>query len=240
MASANAVAPVRCWICGATADSSEHSLKKADIERGYGKGSYRGPSAPLHVKGGQITGLPLQGPNSRRIKYRELLCQHCNTTRTQPFDYAYDRFIRCRLVDAGQTVPEELVNFLLRDEDRANLKNTLTISEDILAFPPHVRRGYVSKGVLEGRGAENSPTSYHSYLWDEQVSWLMIYHWYNLQPEAVRDPESTIAGRYIRLDSVKVWSSEEHAEIQAKFGARTVAEMCDQPLVGGGTGDWEA
>lgn len=257
MVSANTAVSVPCWICGAPAGSAEHRLKKADLVRGYGKGSYRGPSAPIHVRGGKIIGKSIPGADAKQLKYQPSLCKYCNDTRTQPFDNAYDRFISwaldnedtvlrdrridfkevygddfergvrnlrkyfaksfgCRLVNAGQAVPRELVAFLLNDEQQTGLQNSLTISEDFLALPPHSRRKFIAKGHLEGHGGKKDATSYHSYVWDEQVSWLMILHVYNLQLDALREP-AAIDGRYVRLDSVKVWSSDEYAEVQAKF-----------------------
>lgn len=80
-----------CWICGKSADSAEHRLKKADITRAYGRGPYTGPSAPVHVLGGNLH--LIQGANSKFLKYSANLCQYCNNTYTQPFDRAYDNLI---------------------------------------------------------------------------------------------------------------------------------------------------
>src|SRR5436309_11617094 len=98
----------KCWICGKTADSREHVIKKTDLVRAYGKGSFSSESGPAHVKDGKIK--VLQGPDSARVKYQSSLCQDCNGTFTQPFDFAYDLFInwvlqneesvlRCRFID---------------------------------------------------------------------------------------------------------------------------------------------
>jgi len=80
-----------CWICGAEADSAEHRLKKSDLVRAHGCGPYKGPTALSHVRSGKET--LVQGPRSKTVKYSPSLCQHCNSTRTQPFDRAYDQFI---------------------------------------------------------------------------------------------------------------------------------------------------
>lgn len=83
-----------CWICQTNiADTAEHALKKSDIVRKYGKGSYHnlGEKQPLHFKDGKIT--KLQGANSDVIKNPKDLCKQCNNTLTQPFDRAYDKFI---------------------------------------------------------------------------------------------------------------------------------------------------
>lgn len=82
----------KCWICGKHADSSEHRVKKSDLLRHFGRGSYRGNSAVAHVTQGEIS--PVQGPNSDLLKYKASLCKHCNNTFTQPFDRAYDTFVR--------------------------------------------------------------------------------------------------------------------------------------------------
>jgi hypothetical protein len=81
-----------CWICGSEADSSEHVFKKTDLIRAYGKGPYRGPSGIAHVREG-VQRL-VQGPNSKNVKYKRILCRSCNTTFSQPFDKAYDTFVR--------------------------------------------------------------------------------------------------------------------------------------------------
>jgi hypothetical protein len=83
--------PNTCWICGAPADSSEHTIKKSDVVRAYGHGPYRGDTAPVHVKSGRVR--PVQGPDSRRVKYDHNLCQKCNTAGTQRYDRAYDHFL---------------------------------------------------------------------------------------------------------------------------------------------------
>lgn len=83
-----------CWICQTNiADTSEHALKKTDIIRVYGKGSYHKlrEKQPIHFKNGTQT--KLQGANSDVIKNPKDLCKVCNNTLTQPYDRAYDRFI---------------------------------------------------------------------------------------------------------------------------------------------------
>lgn len=83
-----------CWICQTNiADTAEHALKKSDIVRKYGKGSYQnlGEKQPIHFKDGKIT--KLQGANSDAIKNQKDLCKQCNNSLTQPFDRAYDKFI---------------------------------------------------------------------------------------------------------------------------------------------------
>ena len=79
----------KCWWCGSIADSREHKYKKTDIIREYGKGPFRGGSAPVRVYNGQK--YFIQGPNSKEAQFEKNLCKHCNEAKSQPFDRAYDR-----------------------------------------------------------------------------------------------------------------------------------------------------
>lgn len=82
-----------CWICNKNeANSREHIIKRSDIKRAYGRGSYRGDRAPIHVKNGALSHI--QGPDSRILKYNESLCSDCNGNFTQPFDLAYEKFCK--------------------------------------------------------------------------------------------------------------------------------------------------
>ena len=81
----------KCWICSANSNSSEHKIKRKDFIRLWGKGPYKGDDALVHFKDGKQT--LIHGPNSKRIKFDNDLCDECNSSFTQPFDLAYDKFI---------------------------------------------------------------------------------------------------------------------------------------------------
>lgn len=100
-----------CWICEKNiADTAEHALKKADIVRTYGKGSYHQlDNPPIHVKNDKLT--KLQGANSDVIKNPKDLCKHCNNTLTQPYDRAYDKFIEYVLNNSEQILERRFIDF---------------------------------------------------------------------------------------------------------------------------------
>ena len=102
-------AKAKCWICGASADSAEHRIKKSDMVRAYGRGPYKGDSAPVHVRNGVET--PIQGPGSDLIKYQKFLCHKCNTTETQPYDEAYDQLVSWLQVNEAEVLNKRVVNF---------------------------------------------------------------------------------------------------------------------------------
>lgn len=104
--------PRLCWICEENiADTSEHALKKADIIRAYGKGSYHklNGKQPIHFKNGKET--KLQGPNSDAIKNPKDLCKQCNNTLSQPYDRAYDKFIEYVLNNSELILERRFIDF---------------------------------------------------------------------------------------------------------------------------------
>lgn len=78
----------RCWICGDPADSREHKFKKSDLMRS--SATWAPSDQPYFISGSGWRRI--QGPDSRLVKFEKVLCQPCNTTRTQPYDRAYERF----------------------------------------------------------------------------------------------------------------------------------------------------
>jgi hypothetical protein len=101
--------PKSCWICGRTADSSEHRIKKTDLVRAYGRGPYMDTDSPVHVRTGVMT--PIQGPNSNKIKYAPSLCHSCNTTGTQPYDEAYEALISWLFKNEQSVLRKRFINF---------------------------------------------------------------------------------------------------------------------------------
>jgi hypothetical protein len=81
-----------CWWCGRAADSREHKYKRTDLARIYGPGPYRDDSGPIRYVGDGRE-RAIQGPGSKEVKFEANLCARCNNERSQPKDYAYDRFI---------------------------------------------------------------------------------------------------------------------------------------------------
>jgi len=238
----------KCWICGAPANSAEHRIKRSDLTRVYGKGSYKGTSAPVHVRNGVIS--PIQGPNSLRVKYAQSLCHDCNTARTQPYDKAYDRLIDwvmsnepailqkrqlnfqeiygldweeqqrdlfkycvksfgCRLVDAGQMVPRDLIDLLPLTSFRTALKITFAVNEDVLLMPKQDRTGFIGKGDLLA-------TNPQGYTWCESVSWFRIHYWYFCSPDGGLGSTWIADAQYVYLGSEAPLSPEMRADFLAK------------------------
>lgn len=80
-----------CWICGDSATTGEHQLKKTDVISLFGEGSYKERKV-LKVDFDKGKTIPIQGPKSPVLKYPNNLCAKCNNERTQPYDKAYEIF----------------------------------------------------------------------------------------------------------------------------------------------------
>lgn len=231
----------KCWICGNPASSREHRLKKADIIRAYGRGPYRGEDAPVHIREEVIS--PLQGPNAQILKYAPSLCHECNTTVTQPFDFAYDKFVSwvylnedvvlygryidffevfgadfelqqrnlykyfaksfgCRLVNAGQEVPWDVISLLWLTSFQTKLRITCSVNEDVLLLPKQVRNGFIGKGNMLSMVEANDPTQITGFIWNERFSWFTINYWYGHWPEPrsgsiwIADSQCVYLGNY--------------------------------------------
>ena len=79
-----------CWWCSNPADSAEHKYKRSDVVSEFGRPPYYDGSSLLRVVGGKVVGNKVRGPTSGHFKFRVGLCGQCNSTRSQPFDVAYE------------------------------------------------------------------------------------------------------------------------------------------------------
>ena len=96
-----------CWICRLNeADSGEHRVKRSDISAVLGSPTQR---QPLKLHTTQQVNLPVGSLNSDRLKLKGVICYHCNTTLTQPYDRAWEavsEVVRAKIpsVSAGETL----------------------------------------------------------------------------------------------------------------------------------------
>lgn len=99
---------MNCWICGEKADSGEHRTKKSDLGMVFQDVSV---DSPIYTKTEYGKFVKISSLDSDRFKFRAKICQHCNSTRTQPFDKAWEKL-------------SEHLQFhtdLLRERDRLSL-----------------------------------------------------------------------------------------------------------------------
>ena len=79
-----------CWWGGKSADTGEHKFKRSDLRRAFGRGAWGRDNPVVHVSDrGQGR---VNSSNAARLKFAAVLCADCNSTRSQPFDLAYERF----------------------------------------------------------------------------------------------------------------------------------------------------
>jgi hypothetical protein len=85
---------MKCWICGAEeAATREHLAKASDLKAVFGKPSQ---GKPLFFSASGRPGMPrrrnlhIGGLKADTLKFAHRICLTCNSTRTQPDDYAWE------------------------------------------------------------------------------------------------------------------------------------------------------
>lgn len=94
-----------CWICRKNkADSGEHKTKRSDLLAVLGKPSQNEPFFyhDLHERNRPVGSL-----NAKILKNPVRICSHCNNSRTQPHDFAWEAMsdrLRSRQLKVGQWI----------------------------------------------------------------------------------------------------------------------------------------
>ena len=77
-----------CWICGDPATTGEHGTKRSDLRDAFGTVTQ---SNPLFLHNAQRRNRSVGSLDARVLKLPGRLCTHCNNTRTQPHDLAWEK-----------------------------------------------------------------------------------------------------------------------------------------------------
>lgn len=78
---------MRCWICGAEADTGEHMIKVSDLRDLFGHTTTK---TPLYRKVNRERPEIVQGASSPKLKFQTRLCAYCNNARTQQHDKSWE------------------------------------------------------------------------------------------------------------------------------------------------------
>lgn len=93
---------MNCWICGGSADSGEHIIKKSDLKQYFDSVSQSFPFLWYSNNNKKKLG----GFKSNHLHFNTKICSKCNNERTQPSDRAWERLsshIRNNLSDIVTT-----------------------------------------------------------------------------------------------------------------------------------------
>jgi hypothetical protein len=87
---------MNCWICGAPgAETREHRTKASDLKDLFGKPT---PQDPLYFHACALPGsrarrkVRIGSLKSDALKYNHRICLKCNSSATQPYDFAWEYF----------------------------------------------------------------------------------------------------------------------------------------------------
>ncbi len=80
---------MECWICGEKADTGEHRTKASDLRSLFGIPTQANPLYFHTARRKNVKVATLRAPE---LKFTSRLCNRCNSTRTQPHDFAWQYF----------------------------------------------------------------------------------------------------------------------------------------------------
>jgi hypothetical protein len=130
----------------------------------------------------------------------------------------------CRLVEAGQNVPQDLIDLLPLATFRTALKITFSVNEDVLLFHKQDRDGFIGKSGVGCWMSKTDPSVINGYFYNEHVSWFTVYFWYGSEPEGGLGSAWIANSQYVYLGSTTPLSSEERAEFIAKRNDRRLGD----------------
>lgn len=110
----------KCWWCGSLNISEEHKYKKTDIKREYFSTTSEQKIVLSSISNINQKGKIIQGPNSKYVKFKASLCQNCNNSKSQPFDEAYDIFIKFLKNNESNTIKYSFINAIDIYRDNCN------------------------------------------------------------------------------------------------------------------------
>lgn len=87
--------PEVCWWCGAPATTREHRYKRTELQRMADISECGAPDPrSLYRSGDSYTGTLNGIKTGSAVQWGKNLCAPCNGARSQPFDYAYEKWSR--------------------------------------------------------------------------------------------------------------------------------------------------
>jgi hypothetical protein len=126
----------------------------------------------------------------------------------------------CRLIEAGQVVPDDVRNLFDKEQFQTALRITFSVNEDILAMPASDRQGFIGKSDLVAMVQRNDHTQIDGISFNEHVSWFTTHYWYALSPDGNLGAVWVADSQHIYLGSHEPLSPELRAEMIEKLTAR--------------------
>ncbi len=121
----------------------------------------------------------------------------------------------CRLVEAGKSVPKNLVEIFNLKQFRTNLFITFAVNEDkVLLLQDNVR--IVGNGVIEGTEIAGSPDNFTA-RYSEYYGFLHIFYWYNCDWDGRFGARWVADSKYIYLGSFSPLPATMRKDLKEKI-----------------------
>ncbi|NMG35205.1 hypothetical protein GRF61_12195 [Azoarcus sp. TTM-91] len=151
----------------------------------------------------------------RFIDFEEVFGDGWETLQRNLYKY-FAKSFGCRLVDAGVSVPEDMVELLGKERFRTGLRLSFAVNEDILLIPHKYRHGFIGKADLFSWGPRESTVPPESFTWNEHVSWLTACYWYNRAVDGVYGSEWVADAKVVYFGSFAPLDENSRAEFIEK------------------------
>lgn len=96
----------KCWICGNDATTGEDKTKRSDLRSAFGVPTQ---SNPLFLHDQQRRNRHIGSLDAELLKSPGRICSHCNNTRTQPYDLAWDKLSAALRTRTPAIAPGDIV-----------------------------------------------------------------------------------------------------------------------------------
>jgi hypothetical protein len=149
------------------------------------------------------------------LDFAEIFGPNWIDTQLNLFKYCVKSF-GCRLCDAGQAVPQDLVELLSLAHFRTGLKITFAVNEDVLLLDKETQIGFIGKGEMVAWASKDTPAAPTGISWNEHVSWFTTSYWYLQEPVGSCGSTWIANSQYVYLGSIEPLSSEQRDELISK------------------------
>jgi hypothetical protein len=162
----------------------------------------------------------IQGPNSDTLKYQPNFCGNCNSSTTQPFDVAYEKFMKWIYENESQVLKRRFIDFSdvygeTFEADQRNLykyyvksfgcrlnEAGIEVPNDLVDLLPKLKfqtglrlTFWVNEAILEMPKIDRDPFIGKGDLWkvsDDSYTFNEHVSWFFVQHWYLSDPEPTL------------------------------------------------
>ncbi|MBT1065489.1 hypothetical protein KJY73_18020 [Bowmanella sp. Y26] len=139
----------------------------------------------------------------------------------------YAKSFGCRLVDAGHSVPVDVLQLFDLEHFQTALRITFSVNEDVLILPKESRDGFIGQSDLYAWLERTRPEQVNGYQSNEHVSWFTAHFWYGVNHDGACGSSWLADKQLVYLGSTKPLTPEQREEAKSRAAATWQAPSLD-------------